>query len=89
MDKRPNPYKIPPKFVVIEADEETPVNYRENFLFWCLGALSAMIVGLSLYEAEIQDRFQISRSPASVNTGELVTSDTGNFVPFENLPSLY
>lgn len=89
MNGKPNPYKIPPKFVVIEANEEIPVNYRENCLFWCLGALTAFVLSLALYETEIYERLQLNRLPASVQGQDSVSTASLLFSPFENLPSLY
>jgi hypothetical protein len=45
--------------------EETPVNHPENLLFGFLGAWVALILGLSLYQNEIQSRFQPAREPSS------------------------
>lgn len=89
VDTRPNPYKIQPRTIVIEAGEEIPVNYRENLLFFFLGALCAAVFGLSLYESAIQERFMPSRAPASVTVTRNVEPESQDYSPYQNLPSLY
>lgn len=90
MDQRPNPYKIPPRTIVIEADQEIPVNYRENLLFCFMGMVCALVVSLSLYETELVVRWRLQRGPASIAPASSPNPDLPeNFNPYENLPSLY
>jgi hypothetical protein len=89
VETRPNPYKIPPRTIVIEADEEVPVNHRENFLFFFMGALCAAVVGLSLYEAQIIELLLPGRSPASISAPRDIVIENSDLHPYENLPSLY
>jgi hypothetical protein len=86
MEKRPNQWKIPAKAEPVI--EEAPANVPENILFGLLGAWCALLLGLALYQEEIQARLNIDRKPASMPVAHDVTDPTG-FNPYENFPSLF
>ncbi|MBS1958734.1 MAG: hypothetical protein JST80_04605 [Bdellovibrionales bacterium] len=91
-----------PKSKEVGREDETleQVNHPENILFGFLGALCAAIIGLSLYQREIQEKINVNRAPGSEDpVAALITPVTTpvkqeqktseDFEPLEYLPFLY
>ena len=90
MEKTPNTWKVPTS--IKSVDQDPPDNHPENVLFGFLGALCAAIIGLSLYQSEIEEHLNLKPITSLItgtNPARAPASVPATFDPYEYFPYLY